>query len=117
MKKFSSVFICFHTDIMNKYIFPVQQKISGNFSENFLEIFRNIFFRKSYITTSIAAPSMPLIAPILTEIVNCSLNYSVFLQVVKTAKIVPIYKKGERDDPTNSSPYIHLHTSLFLQIF
>jgi len=45
MKKFSSVFSCFHTD-MNKYIFPVQQKISGNF----LEIFRNIFFRKSYIT-------------------------------------------------------------------
>src|SRR6218665_3745544 len=30
MKKFSSVFSCFHTDIMNKYIFPVQQKISGN---------------------------------------------------------------------------------------
>src|SRR6218665_866542 len=51
MKKFSSVFSCFHADIMNKYIFPVQQKISGNFPENFLEIFRNIFFRKSYITT------------------------------------------------------------------
>ena len=51
MKKFSSVFSCFHTDIMNKYIFPVQQKISGNFLENFLEIFRNIFFRKSYITS------------------------------------------------------------------
>src|SRR6218665_1771816 len=52
MKKFSSVFSCFHTDIMNKYIFPVQQKVSGNFTENFLEIFRNIFFRKSYITTT-----------------------------------------------------------------
>jgi len=26
-----SVFICFHTDSMNKYIFLVQQKISGNF--------------------------------------------------------------------------------------
>ena len=39
MKKFSSVFSYFHTDIMNKYIFPVQ-------------IFRNIFFRKSYITTN-----------------------------------------------------------------
>jgi len=51
MKKFSSVFSCFHTDIMNKYIFPVQQKISGKFPENFLEIFRNIFFRKSYITS------------------------------------------------------------------
>jgi len=44
------VYQCFHTDIMNKYIFPVQQKIYGNFKENFLEIFRNIFFRKSYIT-------------------------------------------------------------------
>src|SRR6218665_913948 len=32
MKKFSSVFSCFHTDIMNKYIFPVQQKISWKFS-------------------------------------------------------------------------------------
>jgi len=52
MKKFSSVFSCFHTDIMNKYIFPVELKISGNFPENFLEIFRNIFFRKSYITRS-----------------------------------------------------------------
>ena len=51
MKKFSSVFSCFHTDIMNKYTFLVQQKISGNFPENFLEIFRNIFFRKSYITS------------------------------------------------------------------
>ena len=35
MKKFSSVFSCFHTDIMNKYIFPVQQKISGKFPGNF----------------------------------------------------------------------------------
>jgi len=51
MNKFSSVFSCFHTDIMNKYIFPVPQKISGNFPENFLEIFRNIFFRKGYITS------------------------------------------------------------------
>jgi len=46
MKKFSSVFRCFHTDIMNKYIFPVQQKFS-------LEIFRNIFFQKSYITNEL----------------------------------------------------------------
>src|SRR6218665_2605608 len=45
------VFQCFQTDLMNKYIFPVQQKISGNFPENFLEIFRTIFFQKSYITT------------------------------------------------------------------
>jgi len=53
MRKFSNVFSCFYTDIMNtcKYIFPVPQKISGNFPEKFLEIFRNIFFRKSYITT------------------------------------------------------------------
>jgi len=26
------VFSCFHTDFMNKYIFPVQQKISWKFS-------------------------------------------------------------------------------------
>jgi len=32
---------------MNKYIFPVQQKISGNFPEKFLKIFRgNIFPEK-----------------------------------------------------------------------
>src|SRR6218665_2465920 len=35
MKKFSSVFSCFHTDFMNKYSFPVQQKISGKFPGNF----------------------------------------------------------------------------------
>src|SRR6218665_1192352 len=62
MKKFSSVFSCFHTD-MNKYIFPVQQKISGNFPENFLEIFRNIFFRKSYITIPDAMDSLNFSLP------------------------------------------------------
>src|SRR6218665_1314318 len=35
MKKFSSVFSCFHTDIMNKYIFPVQRKIFLKFSETY----------------------------------------------------------------------------------
>src|SRR6218665_346566 len=35
MKKFSSVFSCFHTDIMNKYIFPVQQKIFWKISWKF----------------------------------------------------------------------------------
>jgi|SRR6218665_2451779 len=67
MKKFSSVFSCFHTDIMNKYIFPVPQKISGNFPENFLEIFRNIFFRKSYITTYEVT--------YYTRLVHCSLSW------------------------------------------
>jgi len=34
-RKKQELFQCFHTDIVNKYIFPVQQKISGNFPEIF----------------------------------------------------------------------------------
>src|SRR6218665_1002970 len=75
MKKFSSVFSCFHTDIMNKYIFPVPQKISGNFPEHFLQIFRNIFFRKSYITslhpTVSVCPSLPLYVCVSASVSVC----------------------------------------------
>src|SRR6218665_1671953 len=49
MKKFSSVFSCFHTDIMNKYISPVQQKISRKhiFSEklhHYSHLMKQFFF-------------------------------------------------------------------------
>src|SRR6218665_3373090 len=79
------VFQCFHTDIMNKYIFPVQQKISGNFPENFLEIFRNIFFRKSYITAPVTICHTPRDPP--------KVRHPIFIRPsTKTPDNNPLYK-------------------------
>jgi len=56
------------------------------------------------IDPCIAAPCVSLIAPLLAEIINCSFNTGVVPQEIKIAKVVPIYKKGMRDDHTNYRP-------------
>src|ERR1043165_4473680 len=56
------------------------------------------------IDPHIAISYIPLIASQLAELINCSLNTGVVPHAIKIAKIVPIYKKGGRDDPTNYRP-------------
>ena len=56
------------------------------------------------IDPHIAISYIPLIASQLAEIINCSLNTGVVPDAIKIAKIVPIYKKGDRDNPANYRP-------------
>ena len=44
------------------------------------------------------------LTPILTELINLSLNNSVFPYCLKVAKITPIFKKGSVNDPSNYRP-------------
>ena len=56
------------------------------------------------INPLIAKATFSHIAPILAELINCSLSTGVVPHKLKIAKIVPIFKKGERDDPSNYRP-------------
>ena len=52
----------------------------------------------------IALHTIRSIAFPLAEIINCSFNSGVFPQALKTAKVVPIFKKGARDEVSNYRP-------------
>ena len=56
------------------------------------------------IDPAIANPHIAVIAPQLADIINCSLNYGIVPQAIKIAKVVPIFKKGESDNPANYRP-------------
>ena len=52
----------------------------------------------------IANSNIPIIANQLAELINCSLNSGTVPQAIKIAKVVPIYKKGDKDNPANYRP-------------
>jgi len=52
----------------------------------------------------IAASTLPSIAYPLAELINCSFNSGVFPEALKIAKVVPVFKKGARDEVSNYRP-------------
>jgi len=44
------------------------------------------------------------IATLLTYVFNCSINSNKFPKVLKVAKFIPIYKKGDKHDKHNYRP-------------
>lgn len=56
------------------------------------------------IDPTIALTSLPNIIQPLTEIINCSFKTGLFPQALKIAKVVPIFKKGPRDEASNYRP-------------
>src|SRR5688572_15107072 len=52
----------------------------------------------------VASPSIANIARPLSEIVNCSFNTGIFPNALKIAKVVPIFKRGEKSDVANYRP-------------
>jgi len=56
------------------------------------------------IDPCLATPSLCIVAKPLAEIINCSLNSGVVPQAIKTAKVVPIFKKGDKDNVANYRP-------------
>jgi hypothetical protein len=56
------------------------------------------------IDPAIALPSLPNILHPLVEIINCSFKTGIYPQSLKLAKVVPIFKKGPRDEACNYRP-------------
>ena len=56
------------------------------------------------IDPTIVLPSIASIASPLVEIINCSFTTGVFPHALKIAKVVPIFKKGSRDNVSNYRP-------------
>ena len=56
------------------------------------------------IDPCIASAFVDKVAPLLAEMINCSFTTGIVPQAIKIAKVVPIYKKGDKDDVTNYRP-------------
>jgi len=56
------------------------------------------------ISPVIAVSALASIAHPLSEIINCSFSTGVFPDALKIAKVVPIFKKGARDEVSNYRP-------------
>ena len=50
-----------------------------------------------------------LIAPTLCKLINLSYNEGVFPNCLKVARITPVYKKGDKSNPSNHRPIASLH--------
>ena len=46
----------------------------------------------------------PVICEVLSNVFNNCFDKSYFPEVFKTAKVIPIFKKGDADDPVNYRP-------------
>src|SRR6218665_2475717 len=56
------------------------------------------------IKSTLISPVIELIADPLSDIFNCSLKTGVDPVLLKTAKVIPIYKQGHKDDVSNYRP-------------
>ena len=50
-----------------------------------------------------------LIAPIISNLINASFKEGIFPSILKLARIIPIFKKGSREIPSNYRPISTLH--------
>ena len=49
-------------------------------------------------------PAKKSVLPVLTHLINLSLDHGVFPQPLKIARVVPLNKGGKKDDPSNRRP-------------
>ena len=45
-----------------------------------------------------------IIAPVLCKLINCCIDQGCFPNHLKIAQIIPVYKSGKKDDPSNYRP-------------
>ena len=70
------------------------------------------------IPVKILKPSKYLIAPTLRYLINYCINKNVFPNAIKIAKVLPIYKRSDRDIGSNYMPiYVLLIFKKFEKIF
>ena len=56
------------------------------------------------ITICVIKDCLPVIAPWITSIINNSLTNNIFPTASKIAKVIPIYKDGDHEQPNNNRP-------------
>ena len=49
-------------------------------------------------------PAKTSVLPVLTHLINLSLDHGVFPKALKIARVVPLHKGGKKDDPSNRRP-------------
>ena len=62
------------------------------------------------ITTKFVKLSSPILIPALEKILNLSLSSGIYPSNLKTAKVIPIYKKGDSKSINNYRPISILST-------
>ena len=61
---------------------------------------------------SVVKDALPVILPVLTDIVNSSLLTSVFPSAWKVSEVVPLLKDGDHEIPNNYRHFCQLFHSL-----
>ena len=64
------------------------------------------------ISPQVGKASMGIIAPLLADIINCSFDNGIVPDNIKIAKVIPIYKSGDRNKINNYRPISVLAYSL-----
>ena len=94
------------------YIDTIHPRISFSFKEvSYNEVrdviteLKNCKSKDSYgINTQIIKTLKNIIVFPLTNLINQCIKYNIFPTVLKIAKVIPIYKKGDKDDASNYRP-------------
>ena len=94
------------------YLPTIESNLSFKFEEidttEIVNIIRNLNSKKAsgydQITTRSIKENILVLAPVLTELVNMMFRESVFPDCLKVAKVIPLFKKGSKSNPTNYRP-------------
>ena len=89
--------------------------LNNTTTEEINKIFRNLKNKKSTghdgISHEILKCCSPIIEPYVADVFNKCLEQSIFPEPLKKARVIPLFKKGDRSNPENYRP-ISLLTSL-----
>jgi len=84
--------------------------VSHSDVEQCIKLLKNKSCNVNYVPAAVYKYVSPLVSPILSDIFNSSVSQGYFPKLFKTARVIPIFKSGDRSDVNNYRPISILHT-------
>lgn len=90
------------TNLVNEFTF---REVTYNEVRDIINNLKNTKSKDPYnFTVKIIKSLINLIIIPLTKLINLCIRNNIFPHCLKIAKVIPVFKKGNRDDPTNYRP-------------